>query len=194
VKDWTIVIPVRGTSGSKSRLGASRELASAIALDTVAASVAAGVGPVIVVTSAEAAPEFEALGARSVFDEGAGLSAAIHTGILAAGPHRVAVLLGDLPALLSGELAEALELAEHHPLAMVPDADAVGTTLVTAIDSADHRPAFGAASRAAHLNAGYVELEIPAASGLRRDVDTAEQLASLDGRLGPRTSALRAET
>ena len=101
MKDWTVVIPVRGTPGSKSRLGASSELAAAIALDTVAAVVSAGVESVIVVTSAEAAPEFQALGVRVIVDGGDGLAAAIHTGILAAGPHRVAVLLGDLPAVLS---------------------------------------------------------------------------------------------
>ena len=33
--DWTVVIPVKGTPDAKSRLGASAEMAMAIALDTV---------------------------------------------------------------------------------------------------------------------------------------------------------------
>lgn len=185
--DWTVVIPVKGTVSAKSRLEASPELALAIALDTVAA--AGEASDVLVVTSALMAPWFESLGARVVFDADAGLTAAVAQGIAAAGDGRVAVLLGDVPALQSHELAGALELALHHPLALVPDADNDGTVLITALRAADHRPAFGVHSRAAHLAAGYVELDIPLDSGLRRDVDTADHLAALASHLGQRTRA-----
>ncbi len=191
--DWTVVIPVKGTVSAKSRLGASAELALAIALDTVAAvlSVPERVEghDVVVVTSPSIAPQFEALGARVVLDAERGLTAAVAQGIAAAGNGRVAVLLGDVPALQSHELAGALELALQHPLAFVPDADNDGTVLITALRAADHRPAFGVHSRAAHLAAGYVELDIPLDSGLRRDVDTADHLAALASHLGPRTRA-----
>ncbi len=183
--EWTVVIPVKGTTSAKSRLGASTELALAIALDTVAAASAFSV---VVVTSAGIAAQFEALDARVVLDEGHGLNAAVAQGIaVASGP--VAVLLGDVPALQPGELAAALDLAGQHPRAFVADADSDGTVLITALDGADHRPTFGAYSRAAHLAAGYVELDIPLDSGLRRDVDTPEQLAALASRTGPRTRA-----
>jgi 2-phospho-L-lactate guanylyltransferase (CobY/MobA/RfbA family) len=130
LSNWTVVIPVKGTASAKSRLGASPELALAIALDTVAA-----VGPrVIVVTSPSIATNFEALGARIVIDPEQGLT--------------------------------------------------------TALRAADHRPAFGVHSRAAHLAAGYVELDIPLDSGLRRDVDTAAHLAALAPRVGTHTRAL----
>jgi 2-phospho-L-lactate guanylyltransferase len=186
VAEWTVVIPVKGTVSAKSRLGASPELALAIALDTVAAASAFSV---IVVTSARLAPRFEALGARVVLDEGHGLNAAVAQGIAAAtGP--VAVLLGDVPALQPVELAAALELAVQHPNAFVADADGDGTVLITALDGADHRPAFGVHSRAAHVAAGYIELAIPLDSGLRRDVDTRAQLAALASRTGPRTRVL----
>jgi 2-phospho-L-lactate guanylyltransferase len=203
VAEWTVVIPVKGTASAKSRLGASPELALAIALDTVEAALGAGpstssgtsVSPVpelvegrtvIVVTSATIATQFEALGARVLIDEGHGLNAAIAQGVaVAEGP--VAVLLGDVPALRHEELAAALCLAAQHPTAFVADADNDGTVLLTALDRADHRPAFGAHSRSAHLAAGYVELDIPEESGLRRDVDTSEQLAALAARVGPRT-------
>jgi 2-phospho-L-lactate guanylyltransferase len=173
-------------------------LAEAIALDSVEAAL--GAARVIVVTTVAAAADFEALGAVVVTDPGGGLNAAVVAGISAAGAGAVgespagdtavAVLLGDLPALASAELAAALAAAGRHPLAFVADADSTGTTLITALRGTPHSPAFGPGSRAAHLAAGYVELEFPADSGLRRDVDTADQLAVLDGRLGPRTAAL----
>lgn len=185
--DWTVVIPVKGTAGAKSRLGAAHELALAIALDTVAAASATS-ARVIVVTAADAAP-FEALGAEVIADSGGGLNAAARQGIShARGP--VAVLLGDLPALQPAELEAALALAEAQELSMVADADTEGTALVAALRGASHSLAFGQGSRAAHLAAGYVELDVPAASGLRRDVDTAEQLTGLGDRVGPRTAAL----
>lgn len=191
---WTIVIPVKGTAGAKSRLGASFELAMAIALDTVA--VAVEVADVIVVTPSTVAEQFEQLGASVVIDQGNGLAGAIALGLAAAsvdarGP--VAVMLGDLPALAADELREAFEMAESFALAFVTDAEGIGSSIVLAHSAGSHRPAFGTDSREAHLSAGYTELPIPADSGLRRDVDTAAQLASLaPERLGPRTRALLA--
>ncbi|HEX4403032.1 MAG TPA: 2-phospho-L-lactate guanylyltransferase [Galbitalea sp.] len=185
--DWTVVIPVKGTVSAKSRLGAAPELALAIALDTVAETRA--VANVIVVTVTSIAPEFEILGARVIVEAATGLNAAVRQGVAAAGGGPVAVLLGDVPALRSVELAAALELAAKHPLAFIADADNDGTVLIAALDPASHAPAFGAHSRAAHLAAGYVELEIPVDSGLRRDVDTPDQLFALGDRLGRRTRA-----
>ena len=182
LSQWTIVVPVKGTVAAKSRLAATAELALAIALDTVEAALA--VAPVIVVTPA-AAP-FAALGARVVADPGGGLSAAIDTGIAVA-QGNIAVLLGDLPALRPEELQTALDAAAAHPRAFVPDADGTGTVLITS--TTDHASAFGAGSAQRHREAGYVELDLPADSGLRSDVDTAEQLERLRGRLGKRTTA-----
>ncbi len=182
-------MPVKGTESAKSRLGASAELASAIALDTVEAAVAVPDSRVVVVTSPSIAGYFTAIGARVVADPGGGLNPAIAAGIAGAiGP--VAVLLGDVPALVPPELAAALVAAEEHPLAMVADADETGTVLITALNPVDHRPRFGAGSRDAHLGAGYVELPIAASSGLRRDVDTVAQLVSLGDRVGRRTAAV----
>jgi 2-phospho-L-lactate guanylyltransferase len=186
VADWTVVIPVKGTRDAKSRLSASASLAQALALDTVAAAL--GAARVIVVTAPTAAASFEALGARVVEDAGGGLNSAVAQGIAAAGDSFVAVLLGDVPALATSELAAALGAASRHPLAFVADAEGTGTVLITALRGADHAPGFGASSAERHRAAGYVELEIAADSGLRRDVDTAAQLESLGARLGPRTA------
>lgn len=178
---WTIIIPVKGTDAAKSRLGATRELARAIAQDTVEAALA--VAPVVVVTAASPS---DFAGATVIADPGAGLGAAIELG-LANASGNVAVLLGDLPALEPHELADALAVAETHGRSFVPDADGTGTTLLAS--TTDHAPAFGGGSAARHRAAGYVEIELDADSGLRRDVDTREQLEALRDRLGIRTRA-----
>ncbi len=170
----------------------------AAAIEAVAGEVRRG--SVVVVTSQAAAAEFGALGARAVTDAGTGLGGAVSAGILAAGgavagetdvagETAVGVLLGDVPALLPAELAAALAAAERHPLSFVADADGVGTVLLAALPGSAHAPAFGPGSRRLHAAAGYVELPVDGASGLRRDVDTPAQLAALAGRLGPRTVA-----
>jgi 2-phospho-L-lactate guanylyltransferase len=178
--DWTIVVPFKGTAAAKSRVSepGRAELAIAMALDTVEAALV--VAPVVVVTSEAAAAGFEQLGATVVIDSAHGLNAAISLGI--AGVH--------VPALGSAELAAALAGAAGHPLAMVADADGVGTVLLTSLDPAAISPAFGPGSRSAHVALGHIELEVPAGSGLRRDVDTREQLLALPA-VGRRTAELR---
>lgn len=199
-REWIVVIPVKGTVDSKSRLGDApgrSALALAIALDTATAALAArSVIGVLVVTSPSAATLFDELDVLVVVeDEPAGLAAAIASGIelatdLGAPGRGIAVLLGDLPAMTPGELEAALDEATRHPLAMVPDAEGGGSVLVTAADGAVHATAFGEGSHAAHLAAGYTELRLPVDSGLRNDVDTVEQLRALRSRLGPNTAAL----
>ena len=183
MQHWTIIIPVKGTASAKSRFGPddNSALALAMALDTV--EVAMRVGDVVVVT-ADATP-FAELGARVIPDPGSGLNAAISAGVdRISGP--TAILLGDHPALTGEELRDALAHADAFDRALVADADGEGSALTTSHGT--HEPRFGRASREAHLAAGYVELE-GHWPGLRRDVDTAEQLAALP-HVGPRTSAL----
>ena len=183
--DWVIVVPFRA-AGAKSRFGAgdNSALALAMALDTV--EVALAVGPVIVVTT-DARP-FVALGASVIADPGAGLNAAISSGLDHAGLGRArAVLLGDHPALTPTELAEALAAAGPHPLSFVADAHGEGTALTAAAPGVPQAPLFGAGSAAAHRSAGFVPLA-GAWPGLRGDVDTVADLGGLEG-LGPRTGA-----
>lgn len=192
--DWILVVPVKGSTGAKSRFGPgdNSELALAMALDTV--EVASTAGRVIVVT--KHATAFAALGVDVIPDPGRGLNAAISRGVDHAGlgtPR--AVLLGDHPALTPDELAEVLAAAAGHPKCFVADAEGEGTALTAAAPGVPHAPHFGLGSAAAHRSAGYVELGADAGTGggewpgLRRDVDTAEQLAGLTS-LGPRTRAL----
>jgi 2-phospho-L-lactate/phosphoenolpyruvate guanylyltransferase len=111
----------------------------------------------------------------------------------------LAALTADLPALSPAELATALlraTTADGMPAraAFVPDAAGIGTTLYAVPPGAEFRPLFGGASRARHTASGAVELELDDMTGLRRDVDTPDDLrAALTLGAGPRTTALAAE-
>jgi 2-phospho-L-lactate/phosphoenolpyruvate guanylyltransferase len=237
---WVVIIPVKPTVTGKSRLeptppGLDRAaLARAIALDTIAAAVAAvspaapreaaagataaasdagaarepapgsatpsgdarPSGTVVVVTDdPDLAAGARALGAHAIGEGTArGLDAAIATGAAWAGParHRAA-LLGDMPALRPAELAAALTTASTVERAVVPDAEGTGSTLVTAAAGVPWTSAFGGDSFARHQALGCVALDVPDASSLRRDVDTALQLAAASALgLGPHTTALLA--
>ena len=176
---WSLVIPVKVLAQAKSRLaehaGPSRSaLALAMAGDTVSAAVAClAVRAVIVVTDdSEAASALAALGAVVVADEPEG---------------------GLNPALEHGELERGLRAAAGWPEAFVPDAAGTGTTLYTARPGVAFQPRFGPGSAGRHAAAGAAELLLPDAPGLRRDVDTPDDLrdAAALG-LGPRTAALEA--
>ncbi|MGJ0205103.1 2-phospho-L-lactate guanylyltransferase [Leucobacter sp. gxy201] len=178
--DWTVVIPIRDPRTGKSRLRAGAAVNAAIARDTLAAARACGaVGRVLLVTDETdwLGPELLASSKVHVVQQhSTGLADAIELGLERAGRGRVAVMLGDLPSLAATELEAALRAADDVPLGMVTDHCETGTTLITAPDAADHRPSFGPGSAALHRGLGYEELPVPTGSGLRRDVDTPEDL------------------
>ncbi|MCI9859058.1 2-phospho-L-lactate guanylyltransferase [Microbacterium proteolyticum] len=199
---WTIIVPVKPAAVGKSRLtdvGTDREaLARAIALDTIAAAAAADlVSRVIVVTDDEGVrTEFRRSRIVEVIPEGdiRGLDAAIALGAAVAGQSTArAALLGDLPALLSADLDEALELAASVERGLVPDAETTGSTLVTARAGAVWVSAFGEDSAARHRLLGCTDLAVERDSTLRRDVDTAAQLTQAVALgVGAHTSAVLA--
>ncbi|MFK4731086.1 2-phospho-L-lactate guanylyltransferase [Agromyces mediolanus] len=202
--DWVVVIPVKAFAAAKSRLrpqlGAEQRaaLARAFALDTVdAVRRADRVAEVVVVTGETAlGAELAALPEVELVPEPGepGLTSAIELGIAHVrhgGGRHLAVLLGDLPALRSGALDDALDAACGHRLAFVADLEDTGTTLVTALAGTGLRPGFGPDSAAAHRSAGFAELSAlgDIDPGLRRDVDTVEALeAALGLGVGPRTA------
>jgi 2-phospho-L-lactate/phosphoenolpyruvate guanylyltransferase len=104
----------------------------------------------------------------------------------------LAALTADLPALDPAELAVALRASASAPgrPAFVPDAAGVGTTLYAVPPGLGFRPLFGGASRARHAASGATELDFDPMTGLRRDVDTPDDLrAALALGVGPRTRA-----
>ena len=110
----------------------------------------------------------------------------------------LAALTADLPALSPGELAAALRSAAEGDFpvraSFVPDAAGVGTTMYAVPPGGEFRPLFGGASRARHAAAGAAELPFGDMTGLRRDVDTPDDLrAALALGAGPRTTALAAQ-
>jgi 2-phospho-L-lactate/phosphoenolpyruvate guanylyltransferase len=194
--DWAAVVPVKGGPLAKSRLRLPRalraSLADAFARDTVAALRAGRPGmPVLVVTSdVEVSAWVPHLGAVLVPDPGQGLDAAVVAGCRAAAglrARRVAVVLGDHPALRPDEVRAALEAAARHPACVVADAGDDGTALLTATlepppAGSQVRTAFGPGSAAAHQRLGHTRLELDL-PGLLVDVDDAASLAAA-ARLG----------
>src|SRR5580658_1514996 len=229
---WTVLLPVKVLARAKSRLAVlagdrRRELALALASDTVAAVLACPeVARVVVVTSDPVAgPLLAALGAIVVPDEPAdrravrgsldplegelgvqdSLNAALRHGAAVAARRwpgtGLAALTADLPALRPAELAATLRAAAAlagpglaDTASFVPDAAGVGTTLYAVPPGGDFRPLFGGASRARHAASGATELNLADLAGLRRDVDTPDDLrAALALGAGPLTRAAAAD-
>lgn len=192
------MIPVKRLALAKSRLAdpsRNRALALAFALDTVSAAIgAAGVARVLVVTGeTEVARAADLLGALVRPDvHVGGLNAALRSGaghaMQAWGPHPIASLPSDLPALRSDELAGALTVAAGHLSSYVADAAGSGTTLLTA-RTGRLEPQYGEGSAAAHGAAAHaLSGDWP---GLRHDVDIpADLLVAAGLGVGPHTSAL----
>jgi 2-phospho-L-lactate guanylyltransferase len=228
---WTVLLPVKVLARAKSRLAVlagdrRRELALALASDTVTAVLACPeVARVVVVTSDPAAgPLLAALGAIIVADEPADqadrrgtrgtpsgvdlaadlgvqdlLNAALRHGAAVAARRwpgtGLAALTADLPAVSPAELASALRAAGTVPgrAAFVPDAAGVGTTMYAVPPGGEFLPLFGGASRARHAAAGATELAIAGTAGLRRDVDTPDDLReALELGAGPFTRTVAA--
>jgi 2-phospho-L-lactate guanylyltransferase len=184
---WRVVVPFKSMRDAKSRLGGSpgerRQLAIVMARDTLCAVANADnvVETIAVCSTAADVESFTMPGVRVLVLEGLALNDAIRTAEESVrGPSYAgsfAVLPGDLPYLRSSELAVALRRAGRLPRAMVTDRWGGGTTLLTATTGEPLAPAYGERSALAHRHAGVVELEVPVWSGLRRDVDTVEDLA-----------------
>jgi 2-phospho-L-lactate guanylyltransferase len=215
---WSLVIPVKVLAQAKSRLagltGTARpELALAMAADTIAAAAAAAsVAAVLVVTDDPVVTDIAAgLGALVLPDRpAAGLNDALAYGAAhaqAQWPERGrAGLAGDLPAARPDELTAALATAARLGAAFVPDADGTGTVLYAAAPGVEFRPQFGPGSRDRHLATGAAEIgpaeivatagidataEQAALAGLRRDVDTIDNLRrAAELGVGRRTRAL----
>ena len=91
-------------------------------------------------------------------------------------PPNIVVLQGDLPALQTQELSQAIAAARAHRRSFVADRHGSGTAALLAFGS-PLMPAFGPESARRHRSAGAVELTGPW-PGLRCDIDTPDDLAT----------------
>lgn len=177
---WTVVLPFKGGSAAKSRLGAPAGLALAMALDCVQACTAAElVARVVVVCPAPVPAGLAATPAQLVVENRPGIDVALRRAVQPV-TGRCAVLLADLAALTAADVDALLALVESGPgerAVFVPDARGLGTVAVAATEAALLQLRFGPDSAAAHRAVGCVELT-PALPRLRRDVDTAADLFS----------------
>lgn len=103
----------------------------------------------------------------------------------------IVVLQGDLPALQTQELTEAIAAARHHDRSFVADRLGTGTAVLCAF-GASLDPRFGPDSCAQHRRSGAIELT-GAWPGLRCDIDTPDDLA-VARRLGMGPATTRAVT
>jgi 2-phospho-L-lactate/phosphoenolpyruvate guanylyltransferase len=185
--DVVVLVPVKSLDLGKSRLlgitdTERRMLAAAFALDTISAARSTpGVSGVAVVTDdAEMAERARLAGCSALPDAGDlnGSLRAAAAGVAVQRPRVLVVALcADLPALTGEELRLALDEVDGVVPWFVRDHRGTGTTMYAAPpDRFD--PRFGAVSRAAHLLAGAHEV-MAAVPGLRRDVDTIDDLEHL---------------
>ena len=101
---------------------------------------------------------------------------------------RVAALSADLPALRPAELTAVLAACVA-PRSFVIDLPGTGTTLLAAAPGVALDPRFGVGSALAHQASGAVPIELTGIESVRRDVDTAADLAhAVQLGVGPATA------
>lgn len=191
VSDIGLVIAVKRLAAAKTRLApafstSSREhLVLAMLVDTInAASAVAALQSVLVVTpDATAAAAARKLGALVLTDPTpAGHRDPLNNALLAAETEmrsctaNVIALQGDLPALQTAELDEAIAAARSRPRSFVADRHGTGTSALFSFGVALD-PQFGVESAERHRRSGAIELT-GAWPGLRCDIDTADDLSA----------------
>lgn len=200
--DIGVVIAVKRLNAAKTRLApvfsaATREsVVLAMLVDTVnAASAVPAVRTVTIVTpDEEAAAAAKELGALVLTDPTPeGHCDPLNNALLAAEAMsrvdnaNIVALQGDLPALQSAELAEAIEAARAQPRSFVADRHSTGTSALFSF-GVPLDPRFGADSAERHRRSGALELT-GAWPGLRCDIDTPDDLLTAqDLGIGPATA------
>jgi 2-phospho-L-lactate guanylyltransferase len=202
--DVGLIIAVKRLAAAKTRLApvfsaATREnVVLAMLVDTLtAASGVAALRSVTVVTPDDAAAAAAVkLGAEVLSDPTpAGHRDPLNHAITAAArvvtesTTNIVVLQGDLPAMQTRELTEAITAARRHRRSFVADRLGTGTAALCAFSVALD-PRFGSDSATRHRRSGAIELT-GAWPGLRCDIDTPDDLA-VARRLGVGPATARA--
>jgi 2-phospho-L-lactate guanylyltransferase len=177
---FALLVPVKDGRGAKTRLGVGDEqrarLMAAFARDAIDAARRTPLVEVYVVGDPVAlAPLVVETGTPVLPDEGAGdLNRALRRAArrVTTADRGIAVMLADLPCLLTQDLESALA---HVGRGFVADAAGTGTTLLLAPPGTDLDPRFGVGSAQAHADSGATPVA-GELSSLRLDVDTTEDL------------------
>jgi 2-phospho-L-lactate guanylyltransferase len=193
-----LLVPVKRLARAKTRLDhpMRADLALAFACDTVTAALASGIMTVTVITDDSRVRErMRGLGVPVVADvPDAGLNPALrHAAITASADCWVGASSADLPAARPDEFAALLAeaTAAGGTGAFVPDRGR-GTTVLLRPSGHALDPRFGADSAAQHRRTGAASIGAEL-TGLRIDVDTAEDLADAVARgVGAHTAAVLA--
>lgn len=187
--DVGLIIAVKRLADAKTRLapvfatGTRERVVLAMLVDTITAALGvAALQSITVVTPDEAAAAAaRALGATVLRDptpqsDPDPLNTAIlsASAVVTARTANVAVLQGDLPALQTTEIGDAVAQARSHRRSFVADRHTSGTSALFAFGVALD-PRFGPDSARRHRESGAVELA-GAWPGLRCDIDTPEDL------------------
>jgi 2-phospho-L-lactate/phosphoenolpyruvate guanylyltransferase len=199
-------VPVKEPKRAKSRLGPRLErwrtdLATAFAADTLAALLTARRVGVVVVVGGQGlpGPMLDHDRIRTLPDPGS-LNAAAADGIAWVRQHHpgtgILVLAADLPAATGSAIDRLLATDPVRTPRVLADQEEWGSTGLLLGPDATITPRFGARSLSRHRAAGAKLVELSGIDGLRRDVDTADQLEqAADLGVGPRTrSVLRQMT
>ena len=197
-----LIIAVKRLSAAKTRLtpllsaGTREEVVLAMLVDTVTAALACpSVRSVTVVTP-------DPVAARAVTDLGAAVltdptpaghpdplnnAITVAEAAVVKDVMNIAVLQGDLPALRTVELTEAISIARTHTRSFIADRHRTGTAALFAF-GAPLDPRFGADSSRRHADSGASELTA-SWPGLRCDIDTPDDLdVALRLGVGPATT------
>ena len=185
--DVGLIIAVKRLAVAKTRLApvfsarTREQVVLAMLLDTIAAAAREpSLRGITVVTPDDVAAEAaRQLGAEVLADPTPdGHPDPLNNAIVAAeavlGSPNLVVLQGDLPALQTQELTQAIGAARAHRRSFVADRHGSGTAALFAFGS-PLEPAFGPDSARRHRRSGAVELTGPW-PGLRCDIDTPEDL------------------
>jgi 2-phospho-L-lactate guanylyltransferase len=193
------LVPLKALAEAKGRLAPEvgplqrRLLAIAMFEDVIAAlqAVPGLAAPVVVSPDREVWRRADAMGCRVVEEPpGAGdLNRSLGSAAAAAGNgSALLVVAADLPLASPAGLERVLAAAEA-PVVVVPSHDGGGTNVLAWRDPASFAPGFGPDSAARHLAVpGAVRVDEP---GLSLDVDTAEDLGLVAGRLDPTSVTAR---
>jgi 2-phospho-L-lactate guanylyltransferase len=182
---WCALVPQKALRSAKGRLklpaAQRRAIATAMLRDTVAAVRTVPAVDGVLVLWDDDDDRRVLPGVASVSTRGRGLNESLEYGANVAKalfPGRgLFVLPADLPALTPVELGVCLERASAFSRAYLPDAQSIGTTVLSSTSGVPLVPAYGARSASAHARSGAQRLDSTGLDSLRADVDDLRSLS-----------------